>query len=164
MNRKGEKMFKKCVCLLILSTFLFQIPAYSQVNVEQIKSLAPELMKQLGKEGNTGAATQPNTEQAAPQQKTVEEEQVSQIENLMMGTEPGDIPLQQFGYSVFQGAPSTFAAPANLIVGPDYVMGPGDSFSVTLWGISEGSFLASVNKEGNITLPKAGVVSVAGVR
>ena len=156
---------KRHVCILILFTFILQIPAYAQVNLEQIKTIAPELVKELQKGEETKTAPAQKGEEAAPEKKIlIGEKELSDIEKLMVGTEPEDIPLTQFGYAVFQGVPSTFTAPANLIVGPDYVLGPGDSFLVTLWGISEGSFKASVNKEGKITLPKAGVVGVAGIR
>jgi len=48
-------------------------------------------------------------------------------------------------------------------VGDGYIIGPGDSFTITLWGISEGIFKVTVKSDGTIVLPKAGVVSIAGM-
>jgi protein involved in polysaccharide export with SLBB domain len=49
-------------------------------------------------------------------------------------------------------------------VGPDYIIGPGDQFTLTLWGTTEGIYALQVTKEGQVTLPKVGVVSVVGLR
>lgn len=72
--------------------------------------------------------------------------------------------LRQFGYDLFNKTMSSFAPAAMQPVGPDYIIGPGDQFTMTLWGTTEGIFTVQVTKEGNITLPKVGVVPVAGVR
>jgi len=157
---------KRYICILILFTFIFQIPAYAQINAEQIKALAPEIAKELGKGETTGPTPASKEEGVVTPTKSLGEKKVlSQIEKLMAGTEEAEEqPLEQFGYSVFQGGPSSFAPAENQTVGPEYIIGPGDSFSVILWGISEGSFQVTVDKEGKITLPKAGVVGVAGLR
>jgi polysaccharide biosynthesis/export protein len=77
-------------------------------------------------------------------------------------TLPGN--LKQFGYDLFNRDAVAFSGPASVAVGPDYILGPGDHFTLTLWGTTEGIFKLQVGKEGAVTLPKVGVVSVAGVR
>jgi len=77
-------------------------------------------------------------------------------------TLPGN--LKQFGYDLFNRTVASFAPPATMPVGPDYIIGPGDQFTLTLWGTTEGIYNVLVTKEGQITLPKVGVVSVAGIR
>ncbi|HUI44626.1 MAG TPA: SLBB domain-containing protein [Nitrospirota bacterium] len=77
-------------------------------------------------------------------------------------TLPGN--LKQFGYDLFNKTVSTFAPPTFMPVGPDYIIGPGDQFTLTLWGTTEGIYNLKVTKEGEITLPKVGVISIAGVR
>lgn len=72
--------------------------------------------------------------------------------------------LNQFGYDLFRQAGVDLSANSEQVVSQDYVLGPGDSFSVTMWGIAEGVFNVVVDPEGNIILPKIGVVSVAGLR
>ena len=71
--------------------------------------------------------------------------------------------LEQFGYDLFSKA-GPYQAPTMMPVGPDYVIGPGDEFTLTLWGTTEGIYAVQVSKEGEITLPKVGVVAVAGIR
>jgi polysaccharide export outer membrane protein len=78
-------------------------------------------------------------------------------------TMPGN--LTQFGYDLFRRAVSTlFSSPQSIPVGPDYIIGPGDQFTLTLWGTTEGIYSITVSKEGYVTLPKVGVISLAGVR
>ena len=72
--------------------------------------------------------------------------------------------LQQFGYDTFLKTTSSFAPAVSVPVGPDYLIGPGDQFTITLWGTTEGIYNLQVTKEGNITLPKVGVVPVAGLK
>ena len=98
---------------------------------------------------------------------TGEFNQPSLLESVLSGDFPKDIvstPLQQFGYATFYKYASRFTSPENTPVGPDYIMGPGDNFTVTLWGTTEGIYKLIVTKEGNVTLPKVGVVSIAGLR
>jgi protein involved in polysaccharide export with SLBB domain len=82
--------------------------------------------------------------------------------SLFETTLPGN--LRQFGYDLFNRTVSTFAPPSTMPVGPDYQIGPGDQFTLTLWGTTEGIYNLLVTKEGRVTLPKVGVVSVAGIR
>jgi protein involved in polysaccharide export with SLBB domain len=48
-------------------------------------------------------------------------------------------------------------------VGPDYVVGPGDSFVVTIWGRTDGRYTVTVDRNGEITLPEIGVLGVGGM-
>ncbi|MBS1125493.1 MAG: polysaccharide export protein, partial [Nitrospirae bacterium] len=72
--------------------------------------------------------------------------------------------LQQFGYDLFNKTVASFVPTAAMPVGPDYLIGPGDQLTLTLWGTTEGLYTLTVTREGNITLPKVGVVPVAGLR
>ena len=90
----------------------------------------------------------------------------SLFERTLSGDFPSDISTQltQFGYETFLKTAGTFTPSSSVPVGPDYLIGPGDQFTLTLWGTTEGIFTVLVTKEGNITLPKVGVVPVAGLR
>jgi protein involved in polysaccharide export with SLBB domain len=52
--------------------------------------------------------------------------------------------------------------PMDLPVGPDYVLGPGDSVSINLWGGISQRLRRVVDGEGRIALPEAGFVQVSG--
>lgn len=71
--------------------------------------------------------------------------------------------LTQFGYGFFRPGASGFDPVTDVPVGPDYVVGSGDRLNVTLWGSVDGSYDLEVNRSGEITLPRAGAVKVAGV-
>jgi protein involved in polysaccharide export with SLBB domain len=72
-------------------------------------------------------------------------------------------PLKQFGYDLFAGSPTTFAPATDIPVPLDYVMGPGDSVKIKLFGTTSGEYEITVDREGNLVLPKLGVLSVIGL-
>ncbi len=71
--------------------------------------------------------------------------------------------LQQFGYDLFSRSVSTFAPVTNVPVGPDYVIGPGDSFNVTLWGRVDAQFVLTVDRNGQVVIPQVGALRVWGM-
>ncbi len=81
--------------------------------------------------------------------------------------------LIRFGSEVFvrRGADGDYNHPAStgnsmpldVPLGPDYVLGPGDELSISLWGGVSESFTRAINREGAITLPEAGQIQVAGL-
>lgn len=48
-------------------------------------------------------------------------------------------------------------------VGPDYVVGPGDTLSINLWGGVSQTISRTVGADGHLTLPEAGDIQVAGL-
>lgn len=72
-------------------------------------------------------------------------------------------PLRQFGYQFFQAPVSTFAPVDDVPVGPDYVLGPGDDLSISIWGNVDSTIVRTVDRSGQIVLPKVGGVRVWGL-
>jgi polysaccharide export outer membrane protein len=70
--------------------------------------------------------------------------------------------LKRFCYNLFT-PPSNFAPTTNVPVGPDYLLDPGDEIRLTVWGKFEGQWLAMVDRDSNIKLPKIGTIGVAGL-
>ena len=68
--------------------------------------------------------------------------------------------LAQFGYSFFKH--STFAPLTDVPVNADYMVGPGDTLVLTLWGSVEGTYELPVTRTGEVFLPKGGPVKVSG--
>ena len=93
------------------------------------------------------------------------EERLSAIEQLLSGEFSDVVPkrLTQFGYDVFQRPVSTFAPVTNVPVGPDYIVGPGDNFTVTLWGRINAQYTVTVSRSGEIAMPEVGVLKVWGM-
>jgi protein involved in polysaccharide export with SLBB domain len=50
----------------------------------------------------------------------------------------------------------------DLPVGPDYIVGPGDSLAINLWGGVSQRLLRAVDREGRLALPEAGPLLVSG--
>lgn len=90
---------------------------------------------------------------------------LSRIEEFLSGRFPTRIApeLRQFGYDFFDRSVSTFAPVENVPVGDDYIIGPGDKFSIHLWGNAEENFTAEVTRDGRITLPRLGTIVVGGM-
>lgn len=94
-----------------------------------------------------------------------------------MATEPGAISsvieryvadyavsgVAQFGYNLFERSAAAFAPSGSVPVGPDYVIGPGDEIRINVWGKVEGTWSPVVDRDGNISLPKVGIVGVTGL-
>ena len=72
-------------------------------------------------------------------------------------------PTERFGLSVFRNtANDPEAIPLDLPVGPDYVVGPGDSLEIDLWGGVSQRLFRVVDREGRVSLPEAGPLLVSG--
>ncbi|MFC1773115.1 SLBB domain-containing protein [Pseudomonadota bacterium] len=72
-------------------------------------------------------------------------------------------PLKQFGYDLFSDVPSTFAPAADIPVDVNYVMGPGDTIQVQLFGKEHAEYSLLVLRDGTIQFPRIGPISVAGL-
>jgi polysaccharide export outer membrane protein len=71
--------------------------------------------------------------------------------------------LERFGLDVFRkGEANPLYLPMDLPVGPNYVVGPGDSLFVDLWGGLTRRLFQTVDREGRMTLPDAGPIQVSG--
>jgi polysaccharide export outer membrane protein len=70
--------------------------------------------------------------------------------------------LKQFGYDFFATTAGGFSPERLAPVGPDYVVGPGDTLVISLWGSVDGAYEVTVDRGGNIFLPRVGSIQVWG--
>ena len=71
--------------------------------------------------------------------------------------------IKQFGYDIFNQAPSSFA-PDNIVpVGPDYLLGPGDELRITVWGKVNAEFDQVIDRDGGISIPPMGIMHLSGL-
>ncbi len=69
----------------------------------------------------------------------------------------------RFGSDVFEnGTRDPQLIPMDLPAGPDYVVGPGDGLAINLWGGVSRRLNSTVDREGRISLPEVGPISVSG--
>jgi polysaccharide export outer membrane protein len=71
--------------------------------------------------------------------------------------------LKPFGYELFERNGRSFAPSNNLPVPVDYVIGPGDTITVQLFGNQNTEYFLTVSREGAINFPEIGPINVAGL-
>ncbi|AJE03048.1 SLBB domain-containing protein [Geobacter pickeringii] len=71
--------------------------------------------------------------------------------------------LRQFGYDFFKNSLMTGVPVENMPVGEEYVLGPGDSLRIDLWGSVNARHELTVDRNGEITIPRVGSVKVWGL-
>jgi len=133
----------------------------SQQGFQTGQQLPPQYPAQQG----TPAIPEGKTQQAAPVAQQPSAGTISEFEQFISGKTPLTISteIRQFGYDLFTRPPSTFAPADKVPVGPDYVIGPGDELKITIWGNIEGQWTAIVDRDGNISLQKVGILGVTGL-
>lgn len=72
-------------------------------------------------------------------------------------------PAQRFGLDVFRNTINRpDVIPMDLPVGPDYVVGTGDSLAINLWGSNSQRLVRVVDRAGRVSLPEIGPLLVSG--
>ena len=79
--------------------------------------------------------------------------------------------LKRFGSEVFVNRDiyaaargiSSLDTPLDVPLGPDYVVGPGDTLTIEMWGGVTESITRVVGRDGRILLPEAGSLAIAGL-
>ena len=159
-----EEKMKKTIVSRKLTTFLFlclflsAMPLYAQQ--QAISSQGPTLGT-----GTTGVSESPGPVTGGTMEQIVSQhppQGESDIEG-HFATQTPDIRLTQFGYRFFQSAHADFAPGTLVPVGPNYVVGPGDEIIIRLWGLVENTFRMFVDRNGEIALPKLGVLHISGM-
>ncbi|MCP3953450.1 MAG: ATPase [Desulfobacterales bacterium] len=72
--------------------------------------------------------------------------------------------IEPFGYDLFKGTPTTFAPATDIPVPADYVLGPGDTIILQLFGKENARYSLVVTRDGTVQIPKIGPVSAAGLQ
>ena len=82
----------------------------------------------------------------------------------LLPVEPAGIEaLKPFGYDLFEQVPTTFAPATDIPVPADYVVGPGDTVNVQLFGNDNQQYFLTVTREGVINFPEIGPLNVSGL-
>jgi polysaccharide biosynthesis/export protein len=75
----------------------------------------------------------------------------------------GQEALKPFGYDLFEGVPSTFAPVSDIQVPIDYIVGPGDTLDIQLYGNEPATYELTVQRDGRIDFPKLGPIMVSSM-
>ena len=76
----------------------------------------------------------------------------------------GDEALRPFGYDLFTDVTSSFAPATDVPIPSDYILGPGDQLRVQLFGNTNRVQTFTVGRDGQISFPQIGPVTVGGQR
>lgn len=71
--------------------------------------------------------------------------------------------VKPFGYDLFRQQRRGFTQTFDVPVPSDYVIGPGDTISVQLFGSENTEYFLTVTREGTISFPEIGPVNVSGL-
>ncbi len=111
--------------------------------------------QEIGEEDESGAELQ---------QRPSPYPQLPSLKDLYSQLSASQGKLKRFGSAVFStGTGNSSELPMDLPMGPDYVLGPGDALVLNLWGSTSQRLNRTIDRQGEIALPEAGAVSIAGV-
>ena len=72
--------------------------------------------------------------------------------------------VERFGSDIFQfGSGNAETVPMDLPVGPDYVLGIGDSLTLNMWGAHTDHINFIIDRQGQVVLPDAGPITINGL-
>lgn len=74
----------------------------------------------------------------------------------------GTAALKPFGYEMFREERGLFRSDRDIPVPADYIVGPGDQFTIQLYGNQNKTLKLTVGRDGRIAFPELGPISVAG--
>lgn len=87
-----------------------------------------------------------------------------EIEVTRLPLEPvGTAALEPYGYDLFERRRTAFTPSDDVPVPVNYVIGPGDSVNVQLFGNQNSEFFLTVSRDGVINFPEIGPINVGGL-
>ena len=168
------------VCVIALSIALPTHSALAQSptpeQLRQLQELSPEqraeLIEALGGQDSTKQEPLPEPTVVTPRRvaqpalTSTEDQEGQGIDSLSDTTaaERSRPELRPFGYDLFAGEPTTFAPATDIPVPVDYVIGPGDTIELQLFGNQNASYTLVVTREGVLNFPELGPITVSGLR
>ena len=147
---------------------------YSALNPDGTQSCVPLTMPSIPDSQSSQFPTRPRLSSGAQENAAISDAQRSRMQRKPQPPEPltefqkfvaattGQL-LPVYGASLFRDVPTTFAPSDLSPVSSDYVVGPDDELRIRVWGQVTYSGNLLVNRSGDIYLPEAGTVHVAGL-
>lgn len=75
----------------------------------------------------------------------------------------GTAALEPFGYDLFERGPNAFEPATDIPVPADYVVGPGDTVNIQLFGNQNAEYFLEVSRDGTVNFPEIGPINVSGL-
>jgi len=150
---------------LLSVTAAFAQAAITPQQLEQFKRLPAAQQELLARQyGFDLSLLRQGNEVSAPVVETTNAE-ITERPVALPQTDSGNQTKQRkpFGYNLFAGTPTTFQQAAYVPVPSDYRVGPGDSVVVNLFGKESEQYEITIDREGQLLLPKLTPLSVTGL-
>ena len=157
-NSKSRKIY----IFLFLLVFAFSSKGFSKITDEQkmlLEGLPPDQRASIVEKMDMMAQAQgeideifedPNTLIRRPE-LDLDEEDKEKCEECI------------YGYDFFEYAPTTFAPTESVPISSDYILGPGDSLDIYLYGNDEDEATSFISRTGEIFIPYIGPVNLLGL-
>ncbi len=151
---------KKFISLILI--FLFLLPP-TQGWSQPLEEQAQYYLQRVGPADKSELPAQRPQAPPAPKVMTTAPRQPEETSAIEARAAKHGLLIKQFGYSFFYQPPASFLPVQNVPVGPDYVIGPGDTVRIVIWGSVQGNYQLTVDRNGNLDIPKVGVVHVSSL-
>jgi len=126
---------------------------------------APNMQRGVAGSGNVqqrGSDSLQRSNDAGPRRNELIPAKPNEFQKFVEAATGRQLPL--FGTSFFVDAANSFSTVDNVPVSSDYTVGPGDEIMIRAWGAIDIDYRATVDRNGQVNLPKVGSFTVAGVR
>ena len=166
---------KRLLTFVLLLPLVAAAQSITPAQIEQFKSLPKAQQEALARQygvdlnaltGGNAASSRPQPVQVVePVNQITDQERDKALAEQAEEQKTADKNngLKPFGYDLFAGDPSTFAPVTEIPVPADYTMGPGDVLRIQLWGKENQNLELPVSRDGTISFPDSGPLSVAGL-
>ncbi|NVK23766.1 MAG: SLBB domain-containing protein, partial [Gammaproteobacteria bacterium] len=166
--------------LVVLFTLLFSVTAFSQISakpsaaqIEMFKKLPKSQQQKIAKEMGVdlhsmldrNTTEQKNTDgntKKQPEYHYLDQMPVSEL-SLKEQDDNEPAKLKPFGLEFFEQNQDAFLPNGSIPIPADYVVGPGDSINISLFGKESSQFTSVVNNEGALLIPGLEPLIVAGL-
>ena len=142
---------RRAFALFILLTGLQAGAALAQ-SLDVLRSMSPEQLRALAAQQGISLGGEIDQPPTIAQPGT-------QIEQRQEVTDDG----RRFGEAIFDREVSTFAPTDDAPVPANYVLGPGDELTVSLFGARNQQFTLSLSRDGTLNFPELGPIRLAGL-
>ena len=150
----------------------------SPAQIEQFKRMSPAQREQMAQAAGidldslnmgSGSSAQPqlqerqNRKPLQPQEEPYHSNPPSSLDLDAKAETNQTTKLPLFGHNLFENDVESFQPATNIPVPADYVLGPGDTLVIQLYGKDNSSHSLTINREGQIQFPQIGPISFAGL-
>ena len=158
--------------ILLFSLLSFQslaAPEMSPALIEQAKRMSPAQREALARQygiplGGVAASGDAFGEQQVPQEALQRPREFNDRETVGADEQPlEENELPRFGQRLFASDRSMYEPPNSSAVPQNYLVGPGDRLSLTLFGKVSAQYEVTVEQDGLLVVPELGPVSVSGL-